>query len=296
MTAEEKSKLSAREFVTGTIAGVSGGFAGYPFDVIRVRMQVASAEQHAMRHSSTWRSFRTILAADRAGAFFRGSLIPAVGVLLQNATLFGLQANSNRLFSQSTYFSLFLSGTLAGGVNVVFAAPIDLCKIQMQAHPTRFRNSYECLRQIISRGGISNGLYTAFWTTMLRDAHSYGVYFASYQMTLDAMNHSPLSETLKQRPHVESFIAGGVAGMLCWISSYPIDIIKSRMQAQDVLIPRQQREFPTFRACWRCTVARDGYAALWRGFNVTMLRAFIVNGVTVLVYDTCNTWYDKLIS
>ncbi|KAF0852245.1 mitochondrial solute carrier family 25 (mitochondrial carnitine/acylcarnitine transporter) member 20/29 [Andalucia godoyi] len=297
---KDDSKLfSGREFITGTIAGISGGIAGYPLDTIRVRMQVASAADHATKHSSSFRSFKTIMASESASykTFFRGAAAPAVGVVLQNALLFGITANLQRCFSvrnddppsHAKYGAIFAAGTVSGAINCVVASPVDLIKIQMQVHPERaFQNSWDCVRRIVRTSGIRNGLLSGYWPTMIRDAHSYGFYFASYQMSMD------LLQTTKLDSHISSFISGGIAGMLCWITSYPMDIIKSRMQGQDILLPLQKREFPSMMSCWTHTIRHDGWMCLWRGLNIALARAFIVNGVTFAVYHSGNQMFDSL--
>lgn len=290
-----KKQFSVQEFVTGTFAGISGGLAGYPLDTIRVHMQMASGQDFAQGHKTWLDSTRTIVSRPSTSlfSFFRGASAPAVGVILQNSFLFGATANLDRFFRQTEclerhkYTSLFLAGTLSGALNCLVASPIDLVKIQMQVHPSNlFPNTLSCIKQIVRVSGLRRGLMFGFWPTLLRDAHSYGVYFASYQFCDDLL-------VSRFGTAQSAFVSGGIAGILCWVSSYPIDIVKSRMQGQDMLLPFDERKFQTMRSCFRYTISVDGWGSLWRGLNIALFRGFLVNGVVFVVYDWGNRVYKS---
>lgn len=89
-------------------------------------------------------------------------------------------------------------------------------------------------------------------------------------------------------------LCGGIAGVVTWGSVFPLDMIKTRLQAQTIhdihgpsgatsegqalLRPRQplntiQMTIQTFQA--------EGLGAFYRGLGVCSIRAFIVNAVQV---------------
>lgn len=66
-----------------------------------------------------------------------------------------------------------------------------------------------------------------------------------------------------------------MAGVGCWMVSYPSDVIKTRWQADGVV---GDRRYANLRDCIRQT-AEDGAvynprSNFWRGFGATALRAF----------------------
>lgn len=74
-------------------------------------------------------------------------------------------------------------------------------------------------------------------------------------------------------------LAGGTAGMTSWLFLYPIDVVKSRLQAD---LEGQ------YRSAWHCvetSLKRDGIMAFSRGLAPTLLRAFPVNAITFLVVE-----------
>ena len=74
--------------------------------------------------------------------------------------------------------------------------------------------------------------------------------------------------------------SGGVAGMASWYIM-PIDAIKSRMQADSFNYP----VYKDWRSCAKAIYNEGGYRAFWRGFPVTMVRAFPLNAVMFFVYE-----------
>ena len=75
------------------------------------------------------------------------------------------------------------------------------------------------------------------------------------------------------------FLAGGLAGTLCWLSVLPFDVMKSRMQAAE------GAHYTGMLHCARSSLAAEGPAVFVRGALPMSIRAFPVNGVTFLVYE-----------
>eukprot|EP00457_Paulinella_chromatophora_P011680 gb/GEZN01011836.1/.p1 GENE.gb/GEZN01011836.1/~~gb/GEZN01011836.1/.p1 ORF type:complete len:350 (-),score=25.83 gb/GEZN01011836.1/:53-1102(-) len=76
----------------------------------------------------------------------------------------------------------------------------------------------------------------------------------------------------KPLPLYQNFLAGGVAGMCAWGVIYPLDMLKSRVQAQHAKVPLgmiQQLQ----------VIAKtEGYRGLYRGYSAAVMRAFPANG------------------
>ncbi len=69
--------------------------------------------------------------------------------------------------------------------------------------------------------------------------------------------------------------AGGTAGMLSWLIVYPLDVIKSRLQADARFASSRQVVLETYRT--------EGLAVFMRGCSPTLLRAFPTNAATFAV-------------
>jgi hypothetical protein len=82
-------------------------------------------------------------------------------------------------------------------------------------------------------------------------------------------------------PPVELF-AGGLAGVTCWTSCLPFDVVKTRIQSGG--IGGEKRWLPTFLGIMK----NDGPSALVAGFKPLVIRAFFVNAVTFYVFEECS--------
>lgn len=86
---------------------------------------------------------------------------------------------------------------------------------------------------------------------------------------------------------------GGLAGIVTWASVFPLDVIKTRMQANTIeayaegrtLLESQtnKRELGAFKLA-REVYRIEGLKAFYRGLGVCSLRAFIVNGAQVCIF------------
>ena len=66
--------------------------------------------------------------------------------------------------------------------------------------------------------------------TIMREAQAYGVWFLAfeYMMNADAARNNIKRDEISQ---VKVATYGGLAGEALWLSSYPFDVIKSKMQS-----------------------------------------------------------------
>ncbi|XP_004349848.2 hypothetical protein CAOG_01328 [Capsaspora owczarzaki ATCC 30864] len=83
---------------------------------------------------------------------------------------------------------------------------------------------------------------------------------------------------------IDSLVGGGVAGTVAWVSIYPLDVIKSRLQAQSAR-PQAQRQYAGIADCTSKILQHEGWRGFTRGLSATVFRAFPVNAVTFFVYE-----------
>lgn len=105
-------------------------------------------------------------------------------------------------------------------------------------------------------------LFNGLGATILRDTPSYGLYFTVYE-AIDRQL-SDFSAPFR------AIVGGGFTGVLTWLSVYPVDVIKSRIQAGQA---------------W--SIKELYYSgSLFRGMLPCLVRAFPVNAVTFLFYTS----------
>lgn len=72
-------------------------------------------------------------------------------------------------------------------------------------------------------------------------------------------------------------IAGGVAGQLCWIVSYPFDTVKTLIQTSDKDLSMRQVFVDGYK--------QQGLSYFFRGLGLTLARTFMVNSVILPMFD-----------
>lgn len=114
--------------------------------------------------------------------------------------------------------------------------------------------------------------------TIIREVPGFSVYMVSYAYLCDCLKTPEDS----QPGIVDMLMAGGIAGVMSWVANIPFDVIKSRLQADNMEDPR----YRTYWQCVRKSYRDDGWRVFWRGLPITCIRAFPVNAATFAVYST----------
>ncbi|KAG7204993.1 hypothetical protein KM043_005378 [Ampulex compressa] len=232
------------------------------------------------QYRGTWHCFRTILMKESVSGLYRGMTSPMAGVAAVNAIVFGIYGQAQRsLPDPDCLSSHFIAGASAGIAQTPVCSPIELAKTRLQLQsPTqqRFTGPVQCLKHIYKHEGY-RGVFRGFGITLLREAPSYGTYFLTYEALTRTSSDEPVSTA-------RMLLAGGLAGTASWVISYPLDVVKSRIQAES------SNRYSGAWDCFRQSIKAEGYSCLYRGLNSTILRAFPTNAATFAVV----TWTFRL--
>ncbi|KAG8465469.1 hypothetical protein KFE25_002776 [Diacronema lutheri] len=267
------------ELCAGGIGGACGVFIGQPFDFIKVRLQSLGTA-----YTGPFDCLRKTIRHEGILGVYRGILPPVLNSFVLNAIMFGGFGHGHAVvegkpWSRAT--KSFLAGSYAGLISVSALVPFDLVKCQMQVdraggRAATFRNSSDCARAILRAEGIA-GMYRGSLVTVARDSPTTGAYFVAYEAL---EHHLPrLSPALVGEP--ATFFAGGLSGMLAWLLAYPLDTVKTHLQALPLSSRPNER---TIEHAVRTIHARHGAAFFFRGLGTCLMRAFPVNSVTFVVY------------
>jgi len=77
--------------------------------------------------------------------------------------------------------------------------------------------------------------------------------------------------------------AGGIGGMMYWITCYPLDVIKSKMQT-DAANPAE-RKYRSVVDCVSQTIRAEGLRGFARGFAPCLVRSFPANATCFFGYE-----------
>ncbi|XP_062267603.1 mitochondrial basic amino acids transporter-like [Platichthys flesus] len=266
------------DFLAGCVGGAAGVLVGHPFDTVKVRLQVQSIDRPLYR--GTYHCFQSIIRQESLLGLYKGIGSPMMGLTFINAIVFGVQGNTMRRLGHDTPLNQFLAGAAAGAIQSVICCPMELAKTRMQMQGTGekkstrklYKNSLDCLVRIYNREGV-RGVNRGMVTTLIRETPGFGVYFLAYDVLTRHLGCEPNDRYMIPK----LLFCGGMAGIASWLSTYPVDVIKSRLQADGV---GGVNQYSGIADCVRQSVRREGYMVFTRGLTSTLLRAFPVNAAT----------------
>jgi len=222
-------------------------------------------------------------------------LTPLIGIGACVSVQFGGFHYARRLFEQRnasrsplapatlSYGQYYLAGAFAGIVNSPLSCPIEHVRIRLQAQPHGAGRLYsgplDCVRKLSAHSGVLSGLYRGQLVTVLREAQAYGVWFLAfeYMMNADAQRNKIKREQISA-PKIAFY--GGLAGEALWLSSYPFDVVKSKMQTDGL---GAGAKYKGMMDCFAKTFAQEGLMGFWKGIGPTLLRAMPVSAGTFAV-------------
>jgi len=200
-------------------------------------------------------------------------------------------------------WQVYVAGCSASLPAALVMSPVEMVKsrLQMQCSSTsgapRYTGVFDCLRKTWSHSGL-RGIYCGLGATYIRDIPSFGIYFVVYDQSKKLATElsstiDPVTNERVLAPWM-SAVAGGLTGTICWASSYPADVIKTRLQVQE-LEPRAEhdstaanlhrRRYTGFWDCAKRSYQAEGVGVFFQGLTPTLVRAFPVNAALFLAYE-----------
>ena len=184
-----------------------------------------------------------------------------------------------------SYGQYFASGAFAGVSNSIISGPIEHVRIRLQTQPHGANRLYsgpiDCMRKLSAHEGVLAGLYRGEAVTILREAVAYGTWFMTFEYLMNAdVKRNNIERNEISQVKVATY--GGLAGEALWLSSYPFDVVKSKMQS-DGFGP--DKRYQSMRDCFAKTYAQEGVMGFWKGIGPTLLRAMPVSAGTFAVVE-----------
>ncbi|KAI9932714.1 hypothetical protein ASPWEDRAFT_33637 [Aspergillus wentii DTO 134E9] len=284
----------ASDFWAGYLSGAIGIIIGNPLDVVKVQLQAGHTQE--VIATSTRSSFNRF---ERTSSLVRGAAAPISGYGALNAILFVAYNRSLMLLDGSvvdptnpqgvSLSKIWLAGAAGGLASWTISSPTEFIKCRTQLDTRQGVSSWAVAKDIVRNKGW-RGLYFGGAITSARDAIGYGFYFWSYEYSKRLMA-SENDEAHQSAMKV--LLCGGIAGVATWASVFPLDVIKTRLQAQTIGTPEAQQlllsqsirqPLSSFRLA-RQAYRNEGLSVFYRGLGVCSIRAFIVNAVQWATYE-----------
>lgn len=184
-----------------------------------------------------------------------------------------------------SYGQYYAAGAFAGISNTLLSSPIEHIRIRLQTQPhgagRLYKGPLDCIGKLSRSPSIPLGLYRGTSVTWLREGQAYGSWFLAFEwmMNSDAKrNNIPRKEI----PTWKIAFYGGLAGEVLWLSSYPFDVVKSKLQSDGL---EEKQRYANMRDAFKQTYRGEGLRGFWKGIGPTLLRAAPVSAGTFAVVE-----------
>ncbi len=176
-------------------------------------------------------------------SLYRGFMYPT----LFNSVISGLAFGTySQLKKQDPKYGHIIGGIGAGIVTGILSSFIEYKKISAQLNiKTKFN-------------------IEGFYTILMREIPACTFYYPVYDY-LRSKDFGPV-------------MAGGLAGISCWTSSYWADVLNTHVMSGSTL---------------KTVIAKLQYRDYWRGIGVCIPRAFVINGMGYYFYETSKKYINQ---
>ncbi|EEB05607.2 carrier with solute carrier repeats [Schizosaccharomyces japonicus yFS275] len=286
---ESNISQSAKDFVAGAAGGVAQVLAGQPFDCVKVRLQSQAAG--APEYTNAVDCVQKIIKNEGLQAFYKGTVMPLLGIGLCISTQFTAFESGKRFFyarngtDELTFGQYYMAGAFSGAVNSVLVSPIEHIRIRLQVQTgpnPLYKGPVDCMRKIASQHGFK-GIMKGLFPTVLRETHGVGMYFLAYELLLAQAIKARGYTSRSEVPGWRLCLYGAAAGYAMWISAYMFDVVKSNIQTDAF---GSGAKYSTSWKCAQSIFRTAGFSGFWRGFVPVLARAAPVNAITFYVYET----------
>uniref|UniRef100_A0A3B4YH47 Solute carrier family 25 member 25b n=1 Tax=Seriola lalandi dorsalis TaxID=1841481 RepID=A0A3B4YH47_SERLL len=319
-TAEEKQTgMWWRHLVAGGGAGAVSRTCTAPLDRLKVLMQVHASKSNSMHIAG---GFSQMIREGGVRSLWRGNGINVIKIAPESAIKFMAYEQIKRLIgsNQETLgiAERLVAGSLAGVIAQSSIYPMEVLKTRLALRKTgQYSGILDCAKHIFQREGVA-AFYKGYVPNMLGIIPYAGIDLAVYEVCVCACvcvcvcvcvffisfivyysaAQSPsfalLCQTLKnswlQRyatdsadPGVFVLLACGTTSSTCGqLSSYPLALVRTRMQAQATQEGGPQM---SMTGLFRHIVRTEGATGLYRGLAPNFMKVIPSVSISYVVYE-----------
>jgi len=236
-------------FYKGAISGATGLLCSHPIDTIKTNIQNGTKIHWNLR------------------SLYRGVTPPLFGMMMEKSIVFGVYQNTITVLNKNNnnyeLLNRGISGAAAGFACSFVVTPVDRLKILYQTNQKSYRGNFNIFN-----------LYRGFSNTLTREVPGFAIYFNVYES---------LKNLTKNDTNIYyHFMYGAVSGASAWAFIYPMDLIKTRVQAT------QGSNKVSFVDVIKNVYRQNGIRGFFRGFHLAVIRAIPLHAGTLSMFEYLN--------
>ncbi|XP_058491038.1 mitochondrial coenzyme A transporter SLC25A42 isoform X1 [Solea solea] len=278
---------------SGALAGAVAKTAVAPLDRTKIIFQVSSARFSA---KEAYRLIYRTYLKDGFYSLWRGNSATMVRVIPYAAIQFCAHEQYKRLLGSYYGFQgtalpplpRLLAGAMAGTTAAMLTYPLDMVRARMAVTPKEmYSNILHVFVRISREEGLAT-LFRGFAPTILGVVPYAGLSFFTYE-TLKKL-HAERSGRLQPYSY-ERLAFGACAGLIGQSASYPLDVVRRRMQTAGVT----GHTYGTILGTMKEIVSEEGVVrGLYKGLSMNWVKGPIAVGISFTTFDLTQILLKKL--
>ncbi|EEB12365.1 ADP,ATP carrier protein, putative [Pediculus humanus corporis] len=235
---------------------------------------------------SAYNYLKNIVVKNGFFALWRGNTASMARILPYASIQFTSHEQWKRILGTSNKdhnFRRFLAGSLAGITSQTLTYPLDLARARMAV---TYDSEFATLKQV--KEGLK-GFYRGYVPTFLGVIPYAGASFFTYESL--KIWYSDLMG--KAKPDSLILLAFGAASGFCGQGiSYPLDIVRRRMQTEVITKQNYQSIFGTLKTIYRTEGFIKGF---FKGLSMNWIKGPIAVGISFATYDGMTDFLRRII-
>nr|XP_020471622.1 mitochondrial coenzyme A transporter SLC25A42-like isoform X2 [Monopterus albus] len=289
----KRTRSVLNSLFSGAVAGAVAKTAVAPLDRTKIIFQVSSARFSA---KEAYRLIYRTYLKDGFFSLWRGNSATMVRVIPYAAIQFCAHEQYKRLLGgyygfQGTVLPpipRLLAGSMAGITASMMTYPLDMVRARMAVTPKEMYSNILHVFMRISREEGLKTLYRGFTPTMLGVVPYAGLSFFTYE-TLKKLH---AEHSGRPQPYsYERLAFGACAGLIGQSASYPLDVVRRRMQTAGVT----GHTYGTILGTMKEIVSEEGVIrGLYKGLSMNWVKGPIAVGISFTTFDLTQILLRKL--
>uniref|UniRef100_A0A672GNR0 Solute carrier family 25 member 23b n=1 Tax=Salarias fasciatus TaxID=181472 RepID=A0A672GNR0_SALFA len=281
---ERRSGLVWRQLVAGAMAGAVSRTGTAPLDRLKVFLQVHGSSSRGI---NLWSGLRGMVQEGGILALWRGNGINVLKIAPESAIKFMAYEQIKWLIRGSKeggslrVQERFIAGSLAGATAQTIIYPMEVLKTRLTLRKTgQYSGMADCARQILKTEGV-RAFYRGYLPNTLGIIPYAGIDLAVYETLKNAWLQRYCVNSAD--PGVLVLLGCGTVSSTCGqLASYPLALIRTRMQAQATTegLPKL-----TMVGQFKYIISHEGVQGLYRGITPNFLKVIPAVSISYVVYE-----------
>ncbi|XP_010776298.1 calcium-binding mitochondrial carrier protein SCaMC-1-like [Notothenia coriiceps] len=282
-TEEEKTTgMWWKQLSAGAMAGAVSRTGTAPLDRMKVFMQVHSTKSNKI---SLVGGFKQMLKEGGVASLWRGNGINVLKIAPETAIKFMAYEKFKKMLSSEPgkvkTHERFMAGSLAGATAQTVIYPMEVMKTRLTLRKTgQYTGMSDCAKKILRKEGVK-AFYKGYVPNLIGIIPYAGIDLAVYE----SLKNFWLAHYAKDsaNPGILVLLGCGTLSSTCGqLASYPLALIRTRMQAQASLEGSEQMPM---NLMVKKILQKEGFFGLYRGILPNFMKVIPAVSISYVVYE-----------